>query len=99
MYSARSFVIKATGAMGVVIGGVLLDYIEFPRGAAAGTVPADTLWTLGLIQGPATSVFTFIGLFLYMGYRLDRPRHAEIMAELERRRAEAAGESGTGATP
>ncbi len=89
IYSARSFVIKTTGALGVIIGGALLDYISFPRGAAAGTVPADTLWTLGFIQGPATSIFTMFGLFLYMGYRLDRKRHAQIMEELAARRTQA----------
>ncbi len=87
IFSARSFVTKTTGAFGVIIGGALLDYIAFPRRAAAGTVADDTLWTLGFIQGPATSVFTLLGLFLYLGYRLDRARHAEIMAELAQRRA------------
>jgi Na+/melibiose symporter-like transporter len=90
IYSARSFVIKTTGAVGVFIGGVLLDVIAFPRGASAGTVPVDTVWNLGLLQGPATSIFTLLGLALYLGYKLDRKRHAEIMAELDRRRAEAA---------
>ncbi len=88
IYSARSFVVKATGAVGVIIGGALLEYIAFPRGAAAGTVPAETIWTLGLIQGPATSVFTLMALFLYAGYQLDRARHAEIIAELDRRRVD-----------
>ena len=86
IYSARSFVIKTTGAAGVFIGGMLLDLIAFPRGAVAGSVDAGIVWTLGLLQGPATSIFTLIGLFLYLGYKLDRARHAEIMAELDRRR-------------
>jgi Na+/melibiose symporter-like transporter len=90
IFSARSFVIKTTGALGIFIGGMILDLIAFPRGAAAGTVPADIVWNLGFIQGPATSIFTLIGLFLYLGYRLDRKRHAEIMAELEARRRAAA---------
>lgn len=90
IFSARSFVIKTTGAAGVFIGGLLLDLIAFPRGAAAGTVPGDTVWYLGLLQGPATSIFTMLGLLLYIGYKLDRRRHAEIMTELNRRRAAAA---------
>jgi glycoside/pentoside/hexuronide:cation symporter, GPH family len=90
IYAARSLVIKITGALGVFIGGMVLDFIAFPRGAAAGTVPADTVWSLGFIQGPATSVFTMLGLLLYLGYKLDRRRHAEIMVELDRRRADAA---------
>jgi len=87
IFAARSFVIKATGAIGVIVGGMLLDFIEFPRGAAAGTVDPDIVWTLGFVQGPATSVFTLLGLLLYTGYRLDRRRHAEIIAELDQRRA------------
>jgi Na+/melibiose symporter-like transporter len=67
--------------------------IAFPRGAAAGTVPEDTVWYLGLLQGPGTSIFTMLGLLLYIGYKLDRKRHAEIMAELEHRRAAAAREA------
>lgn len=86
IFAARSFVLKATGAVGVFVGGMLLDLLAFPRGAAAGTVPDDVIWNLGLVQGPATSVFTMFGLFLYLGYRLDRARHAEIMLELDRRR-------------
>jgi glycoside/pentoside/hexuronide:cation symporter, GPH family len=90
IYSARAFVLKSTGALGIFLGGILLDVIAFPRGAAAGTVADETVWILGFIQGPATSVFTLIGLVLYMGYKLDRKRHAEIMAELDRRRQVAA---------
>jgi glycoside/pentoside/hexuronide:cation symporter, GPH family len=93
IYSARAFALKATGAAGVFLGGLLIDFIAFPRGAAAGTVPAETVWMLGFLQGPATSVFTMIGLVLYFGYRLDRKRHAEIMAELDARRAGSADAS------
>jgi len=86
IYSARSFALKATGSLGLVIGGALLDFIAFPRGAEAGSVPQDILWNLGFVQGPATSVFTLCGLVLYLGYKLDRHRHAEIVAELSARR-------------
>ena len=89
IYAARAFCLKATGAVGVVFGGLMLDLIAFPRGAPAGTVAPDTVWNLGFVQGPATSFFSFCGLLLYMGYRLNRERHAEIVAELERRRREA----------
>lgn len=89
IYAARAFCLKATGAVGVVFGGLMLDLIAFPRGAPAGTVAPETVWNLGFVQGPATSFFSFCGLLLYMGYKLNRERHAEIVAELERRRKEA----------
>lgn len=93
IYSARSFALKAASSLGLLIGGALLDVISFPEGAVAGTVPSDVVWNLGFVQGPATSIFTLSGLVLFLGYRLDRERHAEITAELERRReaAEASG--------
>jgi GPH family glycoside/pentoside/hexuronide:cation symporter len=86
IFSARAFALKATGSLGLIFGGVLLDYIAFPRGATMGSVPEDIVWQLGFIAGPATSVFTFFGMLLYLGYRIDRKRHAEIVDELDRRR-------------
>lgn len=87
IFAARSFANKATASAGLVFGGMLIDYIEFPRGAALGSVPADTVWQLGLIAGPATSIFTMLGLVLYLRYRIDRRRHEEIMRELAARQA------------
>jgi Na+/melibiose symporter-like transporter len=96
IFSARAFALKATSSMGLIFGGVLLDFIEFPRGAILGSVPADTVWNLGFIAGPATSVFTFFGMVLYMRYKIDRTRHQEIIALLEVKRAEkSAGNTGT----
>jgi Na+/melibiose symporter-like transporter len=90
IFAARSFLIKAIASVGVVVGGWVIDWIDFPRGARAGTVPADVLWNLGLYQAPIPAIFVFIAVILYSGYRLDRTRHAEILAELARRRAAAA---------
>ncbi len=87
IYSARSFTQKATGAVGVIIGGAIIDLIAFPAGARSGTVDADTIWWLGFAEGPGTSIFTIIGVLSYMRYRIDRARHAEIAAALERREA------------
>lgn len=82
IFSARAFAAKAAASMGLVIGGILIDLIAFPRGAVMGSVPAETVWQLGLIAGPATSVFTLIGVFLFLGHRINRARHAEILEAL-----------------
>ncbi len=87
IFAARAFALKATSSLGLIFGGILLDYIQFPRGATTGSVDPDVVWQLGFIAGPATSVFTFSGLLLYMGYKISRARHAEIQAELDRRRS------------
>ena len=86
IFSARSFAFKAAGAMATVLGGLALDLISFPRGAAPGEVPDDTLFLLGLVAGPLTSIFGLINLSFYLGYRLSRQRIVEIQAELAVRR-------------
>lgn len=86
IYSSRSFTQKATGAIGVIIGGVIIDLIAFPAGAKVGSVDHGTIWWLGFAEGPGTSVFTVIGVLFYMRYRINRHRHAEIMEALARKR-------------
>ena len=87
IYSARAFAGKAAVALGTVFGGLALDFIAFPRQAVPGTVDPEVIFNLGLVQGPLTSVFTLGGLVLYLGYKLSRSRHAEIVAELNLRKA------------
>lgn len=86
IYSARAFSLKAAGALGSFLGGIGLDLIEFPRGAAPGSVPDDVIVRLGLVYGPLTSIFTFCGLLLYLRYRLDRQRISDVQAQLADRR-------------
>ena len=82
IFSARSFANKATASAGLVFGGVLLDYIDFPRGAVTGEVSEEIVWQLGFIAGPATSIFTILGVLLFFRYKIDRARHREIIGLL-----------------
>ena len=95
IFSARSFFGKATGAFGLMIGGAILDLIAFPKNAPYGSVLDDVIWNLGLFVGPATSIFSVLGIGLFLLYRIDKTRHAEIVQELEARRAANATVSGT----
>ena len=88
IYAARTFTQKATGAIGVIIGGVIIDLIAFPSGATMGSVAADTVWWLGFWEGPGTAVFTIVGVLFYLGYQIDRRRHQEIVAALASARAD-----------
>jgi GPH family glycoside/pentoside/hexuronide:cation symporter len=87
IYGARSFANKVVAALGVLMAGIVLDLIEFPTAAVAGTVNAETLWWLGVAQGPATSVLSICGVLFYLRYRIDRKRHQEIMREIALARA------------
>ncbi len=88
IYAARSFSGKATAALGALIGGILLDVIAFPRNATAGSVPADVIWNLGFLEGPATSVLSLCGVLFYLRYRIDRRRHAEIRDAIAARKSD-----------
>lgn len=87
LYSVRAFSAKATAAFGTLFGGILLSMIDFPANATRGEVPTETVWNLGLIAGPATSVFSLLALGFYLRYRINFRRHAEIVAALEHRRS------------
>ena len=89
IFSARSFSLKATAAIGGVFGGIALDLIAFPRQAPPGTVDSEVIFNLGLVAGPVTSAFTFSGLLLFLGYQLNQSRVSAIKAELEGRHARA----------
>ncbi len=90
IYSARAFALKATSAFGLIIGGIVLDAIGFPTNAVPGEVDPDVIFRLGVMQGPATSIFTMLSLLLYLQYKLNRTKHAEIATQLAARHAAAA---------
>jgi len=82
-YSARTFFSKMTNGVGHVVAGIALDvYITLPSGAVPGQVPADTLFRLGVVDGPFAMVWGFVGAALYAGYRIDRRYHAQVRAAL-----------------
>ena len=63
--------------------------IEFPVSAEPGTVAADKVFNLGLVDGPIAVIPGVVAVFFYLKYNLSRKRHAEIQAELRARQAEA----------
>ena len=95
LYSARAFSAKASAAFGTMFGGMLLSAIDFPEHAVRGTVPPETVWNLGLIAGPATSIFSLLALGFYLRYEINRKRHAEVVAALRQREQEGARELAT----
>tara|TARA_A100001037_G_scaffold258714_1_gene246093 strand:+ start:1 stop:906 length:906 start_codon:yes stop_codon:yes gene_type:complete len=90
IFSARSFGFKAAAALATILGGIVLDLVGFPKGAEAGTVSADILFRLGIVAAPATIIIGLANLLFFAAYRLNRAKLAEIKAELNKRRAEAA---------
>ena len=88
--SAIAFTAKSTSGIGTLIAGVALDVIAFPKLAAPGTVPAEKVYGLGVAVGPGLMVLYVLTLVFLSRYSITRERHEQILAELERRKAEPA---------
>ncbi len=88
------FASKAASGAGILIAGILLQLIHFPahlseQGATSAALPASTITWLGIAGGPGAGLLSVAGIALAFLYRLDRQRHARIMADLNARRAKA----------
>ena len=90
--AALSFSGKATSGLGVLIGGVLLDYVvSFPRGAPAASVDPGVVKLLGVIAGIALPLLFLFPFSLISRYKITRETHAEIRRQLDERHREMNG--------
>ena len=84
-FGALSFASKGAAGLGTLIGGLALDVIQFPIGAAPDGVDAGTVFHLGAVYGPMLGVFVVFTVYSLMHYRLTEGRHAQIKAALAAR--------------
>jgi Na+/melibiose symporter-like transporter len=85
LFASRAFAQQVVQSIGIAGAGLLLDIIDFPAAAKAGSVDQATLLRLGAI--PLCAAVLYLGgLCCYSGYRIHRERHARIVTELEERR-------------
>ena len=85
-FGAYSFIIKATGGIGAATSGIVLDIIEWPTGESvqsAADVPAETLFQLAMVAGPALAIGFIPAVLLWRNYKLTKRRHGEILTELQ----------------
>ena len=85
LFAARSFFKKASSGLGHLLGGIAIDWIKFPVGAEPGTVDAETIFKLGLIDGPIAVIPGFFAVYFCLQYNLERSRHDQIQSELHKR--------------
>ncbi|MFT7090245.1 MAG: Na+/melibiose symporter-like transporter [Candidatus Azotimanducaceae bacterium] len=82
-FSARTFVGKATGAIGLLLGGIAIDIIGWPTGVkSADQVDPETIFSLGLIEGPLAAIPSLFAIFFYAKYTITKKRHEEIRKQL-----------------
>lgn len=75
LFSADQFFTKAVSGLGVIITGVLLTSIAFPRDAKPGAVDPETIANLAWLYLPTVIGMTAIAIGLLFVYRIDRERH------------------------
>jgi len=82
-YSARTFVGKLTSGLGIFIGGIAIDIINWPTGIKPGDyVNPDTLFSLGIIDGPIAAIPSFFAIYFYGRYQISKQQHEEIRRQL-----------------
>ena len=84
-FSGLGFAGKAASGLGVLVAGVALDLIRFPKdvvGKVGVVLPEDVQVRLVAIWGPGAAVICALSLVLLTGYRITRKRHDEIAEAL-----------------
>jgi GPH family glycoside/pentoside/hexuronide:cation symporter len=87
--SALSFSGKVTSGLGVFVGGIIIDLLQFPRGALPSSVDPDVIFRFGLVAGILIPLLNIIPITLIFRYRLTREEHARIREALDERKREA----------
>lgn len=75
LFSADQFFTKAVSGLGLIITGILLTAIAFPRDAKPGAVDPHTIASLGWLYLPTVIAMTAIAIGLLFVYQIDRERH------------------------
>ncbi|HMI91466.1 MAG TPA: MFS transporter [Polyangiales bacterium] len=89
-FASRTFFMKMSTAVGLVVGGFVLDAVGFPTGAKPGQVAEEIVNKLAVFEGPMMAVFALVATYFYGRYGIDRARHNEIRRALAERRAHSA---------
>jgi len=93
IFSVRTFAIKMTSGLGGLLGGFGLEVIGFPKDASIEPPSPEVIDALLFMHGPLYYIIVYSGLAFALMYRIDRRRHAEILAALQQRRADAAAQA------
>ena len=94
IFSIRSFAYKSTQGVGGLIAGFGLEIINFPDKAEVGNLTSDTVMGLLFMCGPLYLIISALGILFMRFYSIDRKRHAELLTELEKRRAAVSAQTG-----
>lgn len=86
LFSASTFLIKASSGLGVLVAGFVITLSGFPERVDPATLDPQSVWNLGAFAGLLNLVLWAAAILLFRTYGLGRERHVEIRRELEGRR-------------
>lgn len=83
-FAANAFVQKSVSGIGIFTSTLLLNAIDFPRGAQPGSVPPEVVRNLGLVYAPTFMVLFLLMLACVSAYRISRASHQANLQRLGR---------------
>lgn len=84
--TAMTFSGKATTAGGILIAGLLLDFVvRMPEAADVTAVTEEMIFRIGVLDAYVVPIFNVLWLWLALKYTITREHHAEIRALLSAR--------------
>jgi glycoside/pentoside/hexuronide:cation symporter, GPH family len=87
-FAGLGFAGKAATGLGVMVAGVALDLIKFPRSGGqtvSAVLPEAMQFRLVMIWGPVPAVIAIISLVILASYSISRARHNQIALALGRK--------------
>jgi Na+/melibiose symporter-like transporter len=87
LFAANGLLPKISGALGGMIGALVIAFVHFPPHAVPGTVDPHIIRTMVLIYLPISAIFNSIAIAVLFFYRIDKASHERNQALL--RQAEA----------
>jgi len=84
MFASSSLIGKLNTGLGILVAGLALEFIGFPRGSEV--LPnADQIFSLAMVQGPFVAVLMIVPLGIFSLYNIDRQKHNAILSQLDAR--------------
>lgn len=90
-FAAWLFASKAASGVGIFVAGLILQFVNFPKGAShadVATIDPASLTTFGLLYALIPGALVLGGVIAMANYRLTANKHAALLAELHVRRGE-----------
>ena len=82
MYASSSLIGKLNTGLGILVAGLALELIDFPRGSEVFPT-SDQVFNLAMVQGPFVAFLMIIPFGIFSLYGIDRKKHENILSKLE----------------